>query len=423
MDVEIVHYDDFSGIRRTDLVHADSALPYSFWVSSFLSTSYNVENTSRSAAYQLRYVITYLESCGIDLVSRVEDGSLLTEDELNNIIFTFQYFADSKPLESKSQSLSFSSSKEISNLIFATRQSTSKVAVQTARARLRVLRKYFEFLFINIHKSGLRKPKQSLIQKFDYLIYQLKEEAKNLENDNTEVKDPHEQAIPSNIYFKLLDITRPENDENPWTKLNRFRNHIIFQIFNETGIRLGSLCKLKISDLRDDDNPRILITKIPNDSTDNRAKRPKTKTRPHASAISSSLMKNLLLYIETVRNNYSRSSLHDFIFVSQKGKSKGDPIASNTVNALIGNLSSVVNFDIHPHLLRHKWNEVFEEKGKAAGYTYEQINDLRKYACGWSETSSMARIYNEFRHATLVAEISQKEQEKTVPDLESTNEV
>ena len=64
---------------------------------------------------------------------------------------------------------------------------------------------------------------------------------------------------------------------------------------------------------------------------------------------------------------------------------------------------------------------IFEDAAKAAGLSPEHINDLRKYACGWAEDSKMVAIYNEFKNALAVAEISMSAQEKIVPKVEKLN--
>ncbi|RPH16498.1 MAG: site-specific integrase [Alteromonadaceae bacterium TMED7] len=131
-------------------------------------------------------------------------------------------------------------------------------------------------------------------------------------------------------------------------------------------------------------------------------------------------MRKLLLYIETDRNGYDDANTHDFIFVSAK-KTPGQPLAKTSVQSIFDRLSQALDFHIHPHLFRHKWQEVFEVQAKKQGYTDEQINDMRKTACGWSESSDMVRVYNEFRNAVLVQEMSKIRQSEFMPKIDHSS--
>lgn len=89
----------------------------------------------------------------------------------------------------------------------------------------------------------------------------------------------------------------------------------------------------------------------------------------------------------------------------------------NAIHKVIKTIGDCVGIALHPHLLRHKWNEIFENKAKAKGFSPDKIEDLRKYAMGWVEDSKMASVYNEFQLAMTVAEISSKNQSQSVPNL------
>ncbi|ABU71922.1 site-specific integrase [Vibrio campbellii] len=119
--------------------------------------------------------------------------------------------------------------------------------------------------------------------------------------NNTIVKDAFESVIPSDKFFYLLEIIRESSPENPF-KSSKLRNQLIMQILINTGVRVGAVLKLKVSDLIDDwDNPRFLLTRTPNDPTDPRLERPSNKTKALSVSISSELMKLIKLYIQTVR--------------------------------------------------------------------------------------------------------------------------
>ncbi|TOR04688.1 integrase, partial [Vibrio parahaemolyticus] len=238
---------------------------------------------------------------------------------------------------------------------------------------------------------------------------------KNIKDENYDVKDPLEQVIPDEVFFEMLEIIKPSNPNNPW-KGSKLRNQLIVNIFIETGIRKGALAKLKSSNVKNDAHGfRIMITRTPNDVTDKRRLRASQKTKPHSSAISEETFDLIKLYIETERVKYSESQSHDFILVSEKGNTAGEHLSVLSINYVIKSLSNALKFELTPHLFRHKWNELFDEKASAAGYSSEQIEDIRKYAMGWDEDSKMGSIYNEFKHALKVHELSAQRQKDTMP--------
>jgi len=101
--------------------------------------------------------------------------------------------------------------------------------------------------------------------------------------------------------------------------------------------------------------------------------------------------------------------------VSHKGRTKGKPLSLVSINSIFGTLSKVLKFNVYPHLMRHKWNEIFEDKGLALGMTHQEINDLRKYACGWSEDTKMVSRYNQFKNALAAQKMSKIRQSKFMP--------
>lgn len=165
------------------------------------------------------------------------------------------------------------------------------------------------------------------------------------------------------------------------------------------------------------DNPRFLLTRTPNDPTDTRRLPAANKTKALSVPISRELMKLIKLYIETVRKSIPSAHEHDFVFISEKGKNIGSPMSYNSIHKVIKIFGDFLGIALHPHLLRHKWNEVFEYKAREKGFSPDKIEDLRKYAMGWVANSEMASVYNSFQLAVTVAEILSKNQRQSVPNL------
>lgn len=414
------------GTIKADITDRETGLPFDLWVTAYLANMTGAGNTVLNEAYQLKFVLEYFESESIDCIDRIECGNLLTEEELEAFFHAYRYLKDSViTKDPKIASIHRFTRKSLDHMIHETAYSQAKVAPSTSRMRLTAFRRFLTFLFRHIHaRPGHRVP-PDLQYNYDCLLSDIKDERARISDDNDVVKDVFEEAIATDNYLKLLDVIQPHHAENPWTKLTRFRNQIILQLFIETGNRLGAICKLKLSDLRDDANPRFLVTRTPHDKSDRRKRAPAAKTLANTSSISRELMKQIKLYIDTDRTQHLKSKTHDFLFVSHKGKTAGEALGTRSMTSLVSNVSKVINQHIHPHLLRHKWNEIFSVKAEALGYSPEQIEDLRRFASGWTEDSLMGLLYNQFRQAVTVQKISAHEQSKVIPnnnDRESSDE-
>jgi hypothetical protein len=75
----------------------------------------------------------------------------------------------------------------------------------------------------------------------------------------------------------------------------------------------------------------------------------------------------------------------------------GDPLSLSSIDKIFEKLSEAIGFDVYPHLLRHKWNELFTDFAESAGMSTDQQDKLRKYVMGWTRDSQMGALYNEFK--------------------------
>lgn len=53
--------------------------------------------------------------------------------------------------------------------------------------------------------------------------------------------------------------------------------------------------------------------------------------------------------------------------------------------------------ELHPHLLRHDWNDRFSQKVDSEGWDFEVEREVRGQLMGWAPNSSMSLAYNQ-RH-------------------------
>ncbi|WP_374343535.1 site-specific integrase [Azonexus sp.] len=275
------------------------------------------------------------------------------------------------------------------------------------------MREFIEDLFKHFH--DLYSIESGLGDRFDKLKAAIKLDEDSLNGNKSQyVADHDESVIPDNLFCRLLEIIRPSSESNPF-KGSKVRNYLIVSIFIQSGIRRGALAKLKISDFHFHGNyDAITIYRSGIDPSDPRLEKPNQKTKSHLATISPVLMRQIKYYVDHVRNEIPRQEEHDFIFVSEKGSrgTLGHPISLKSVNTIFQVLSKAIGFHIHPHLLRHKWNDIFDRAGTEKGIDPRLLEDARKYAMGWEENTLMAGIYNDKRLAEKAREISKAHQER-----------
>ncbi len=434
-NVAIKIYKDVSGYSFPVIVRA-GVFPACLYLNAYLNGNHNSPlskgkiyttsqtpafHTLKKYAYELKFLYCYFIRQDIDLVERVCSGEFLSRQEIDYFANACKLYAgENKINESDISSIT---DKRIQDAIHATSSSQPKVSAHTLRQRLIRLRAYIEYLYVCHHYDQEPTNTQARVDdQFNRFKLYINSLISGTRRNNTIVKDAFESVIPSDKFFDLLEIVKESSPENPF-KSCKLRNQIIMQILINTGVRVGAVLKLKVSDLIDDwENPRFLLTRTPNDPTDPRLERPSNKTKALSVAVSSQLMKLIKLYIQTVRAKKSNSDEHDFVFISEKGRTSGQPLTYKSIHKIVDKFGESLDIKLHPHKLRHKWNEVFEEKAKEHGLAPDKIEDLRNYAMGWVEDSKMASVYNEYQLAVTVANIASKTQSRAIPELRGEHE-
>lgn len=435
-NVQVKIYRDTTGYSFP-LVVRNGVFPACLYLNAYLNGNHNSPlskdkgrntaqapafHTRKKYAYELKLLYCHFALNNIDLVERVASGEFLSREEVDDFIRACKFYADDEVTQENSNVISISD-KRIRDAIHATANSQPQVSAHTFRQRLIRLRAYIEYLYVCHHyDQAPTNQKVKTDNQFNKFKLYINSFISDTRKNNTITKDAFESVIPTDKFFRLLEIIKESSSDNPF-KSSKLRNQIIMQILIDTGVRVGAVLKLKISDLVDDwGNPRFLLTRTPDDPSDTRLDPASNKTKALSVSISPDLIKLIKLYISTVRTTSPNVHEHDFVFISEKGKTLGQPLTYKAIHKIVKIFGDTINLKLHPHKLRHKWNEVFEDKAKEKGFTPEKIEDLRKYAMGWVEDSTMASVYNEFQLAVTVAEISSKNQSQSVPNLRGDHE-
>lgn len=381
------------------------ACPYA---SAYLSTlNGQAFNTQVRKGAELLFVLDYFQTKGISLVERMASGKLITQKEY----FQFHLASASKKNSGNGSGNSVVlldvSEKRLRNALSANAHQLSCVQNETQAGRIRRLRQYLEMLYTHFHDAY--SSDQDIGERYEKLRAAMKMDEDSLgKNSSQGVADPVESSIPHDVFVRMLEMILPSSPHNPF-KGSRIRNYLIVSIFNQSGIRRGALAKLKISDLvMHGTSDQIKIYRSGIDPTDTRLDKPNQKTKAHLATVPPELMGQINYYVNHIRSEIPGSQLHDFIFVSEKDSrgTLGQPLSLKSLNAIFAVLSKALGFHIHPHLLRHKWNEVFDVKATEMGVEARILEEARRYAMGWVAGSSMNDIYNDKRLAAKSREIA-----------------
>lgn len=303
--------------------------------------------------------------------------------------------------------------KRLRNIIVANQRGMAKVANETLQGRIRRLRIFLSWLFDKFHEVADLDEEKNI--KFKELISKIKLDEDALgSNGGQHVSDPDESVIPDDIFVKFLEMVTPSSPNNPF-KGSKVRNYLIVNLLVQGGIRRGALAKLKISDCHFwGTYDQISIYRSGNEPADSRADKPNQKTKAHLATVNPDLMKKVQFYIDHIRTVFPRTQLHDFLFVSENDSkgTAGQPLSLKAINAIFQKLSRALDFHVHPHVLRHKWNEVFDKEAELLGVNPSLLEDIRNYAMGWSPNTTQSRNYNEKRLALKAREISRAHQRR-----------
>lgn len=392
-----------------------SSCPIDPYASVYLNTLIHFKLSTQSRyGGDILFVLKYFNSKGIDLTERTASGKLLTMSEY---ISFYEHSAKNSGYSSNEKVVPLfanAEDKSFRNILVANAFLASKVSNDTQRGRIHRLRMYLIWLFEQFYDPiSVGKHLEDKLNKLTKKMI-IDEQSLNSVEDQ-ETRHPEDDAIPPKIFCKMLEVIRPSSPNNPFTERNRLRNYLIVSILLDTGIRRGALAKLKVSDLRSDRSGSSLwIYSNHDDPSDPRLERPNQKTKSHLANLRFELMDALLFYIEHIRNEVPGALNHDFVFVSESNAkgTKGQPLAAKSVNEVFFKLSQLLNHRLHPHLLRHMWNDIFDDNADHQNFTSEWVDDARKYAMGWSANSTMTDTYNDRRTHKRVRQIMQEHQDR-----------
>ena len=403
----------YGGIQFVSIVDENDC-PLDVYAAAYINSvlSRKAFNTTVRYSNELLFALCYFTNRSIDLTARVANGRLVSYPEYLSF-FDFCHHQKSAPLEPNVIPFLGVEDKHLRNAMTANLRAFSKVSPETIQGRVRRLRQYLEWLFDEFH--GGKVVTDEVEDRFHKLISKLKLDEQSFgRNSDFNPVSTTDSVIPDSVFESLQEMILPESKHNPF-KSSKVRNYLIVSLLEQTGIRRGALAKIKISDCRFHGSyDRISIYRSRGaDVTDPRLEKPNQKTRSHEAIVNRSLMEQIKFYIDHIRPQFNQCNTHDFIFVSEKNSkgTAGLPISLKTINNIFNKLSNSLNFQVHPHLLRHKWNEKFDAAGEEQNVERPLLEDMRRNAMGWSPNSTMGQTYNDKAIQRHTVEMMRKHQE------------
>lgn len=224
--------------------------------------------------------------------------------------------------------------------------------------------------------------------------------------------DPNAKAPSPKAFERILKVVKVDSPDNPFKSMEvRFRNALIFDVMDATGMRAGEILALQIGDI-DFHQGAISVVRRHDAIEDSRKKQPAAKTCERRIPVSKIITDRLRDYIMDKRANIDVARKHPYVFVTHKrGAYFGKPISNSTFVNRILKPAIAVNPELLEEITRHGFRHNFNYKlskridaiNKAAKTNPEikPINEkmeiqLRKELNGW-KSDKTAETYN-LRH-------------------------
>ncbi|WP_095159272.1 site-specific integrase [Pseudomonas sp. Irchel 3E13] len=387
------------GERFPILCERQSGLPVfrvNLWVLTELRAAHLAVNTIQQAIQSVMILLVVLDQLKVDLDARLNNGKFLTLGEVELISRCCKLPA--AEIEGFAQIMSGARGGKPEAL-------AQQVSVTTVSIRLYYIKRYLSWV-----ATGY------LIQ-----VGATHENFLALEKLRVSVLDSIQARIPSSSSYSsfaprvglsehelrlVQQYVEPGYELNPW-KNDRVqkRNYLIIRWLLSLGVRRGELLGIKISDVNFQTN-EILIARRAGDPADPRRRQPCTKTSARLLALDPGLADLTRSYVMSIRRSVPGARRHEYLWVAL---GTGKPMSLANLNKIFKTLRmhcQELPQDLSPHVLRHTWNELFSEVVDQKGISAEIEQKIRSRMMGWSETSEMAKVYNQRHIRRKAAEVS-----------------
>lgn len=191
----------------------------------------------------------------------------------------------------------------------------------------------------------------------------------------------HLPVLHENDLNKVIKAFHPDSDTFK-DETVKWRNWTIFLLLLDSGIRIGELLNLYVSDIPRGRDAMISITRRPDNPADPRARPARVKSRSRKITVSNRTIATLNQYITDYRSDHAGVA---FLFLDDESNK---PLAYSTVKSAFDTVGENTGIKVKPHTLRHTrhYNRLLEmglQKGK----------DIVCFEGGWSPVSGIPETY------------------------------
>lgn len=375
--------------ERYSLLTGSDGLP--LWYPTLFATSQlrnaaKAPNTIEAHLNAIKLLFEWANSHEIDLKQSFSTMKFLTVEQIESLC---SYLKQARSQRMKSNVIPIRmANKERTR---ASLTQTKTVAKQTYYIRISYIADYLEWFA----KRVLSERKIIISREISHLISLMIRSLKA----RRPIRSINQRNAPKGVSEAqrelLLSVCDPKYLNSPFSSKTRERDSLLVEILYRTGVRLGELLSIKISDFNFQENT-LLIARRHDDVDDPRIKQPVAKTLDRLLPLSRDLSQRIHDYILKHRSLVKGANRHEFLFVTYKsGPHCGTPLSTSAVYRIINRVTSNIDglSELTPHVLRHTWNDRFSEKADKQGLDEAEEEKLRSYLMGWKEGSGTSATY------------------------------
>ncbi|PMH39907.1 hypothetical protein BCU68_07380 [Vibrio sp. 10N.286.49.B3] len=422
--------------ERYPILMGSDGMPHfwgTLWVTTKLRSSM-AANTIRNCLSDLKWFLKWEEESDRDLYSEFQQGKFPDDVDIENIkmhlSLNVAFIKGIAKKNTRNKVIKIDSAPELINTI-------PKVSRNHHYNRMTSIAEYLDFI---AKVAGHHQNSSKYMKAVTAMTKRIKSHRPKGKGQN--VVDRHDSMLLADgVVEDFLEVAHYDNPLNPFNReVTKRRNHLMFVLLKELGIRRGELLSLNISEMNlVGEKPSIFVKRDHDSLVDPRKVQPVVKTRERKLRIKKTTAVLIDEYILNYRRHTPNANKHPFLFVThRKGSTQGHPLSSSTFDTVIIPMMKAVDSrfaDLHAHYFRHDWNESYSIKIDTinalvdAGSTKHKRIDpgkeakMRQHHLGHSSEKSSS-VYNKRHIKKRADEVSLEEQknlEKQLKKLKGMN--
>lgn len=351
----------FENGERYPILMGSDGMPHflaTLWVTTKLRSSMSV-NTMSNQLRTLKWFLQWEKRGNRELFSEFQKSQFLSPIDIDNV--KDHLSLDISHIKGLSKKKHRNKVVDI-NITPQLIQVTPSVARNNIYNRLTVVAEYLKFIATVAVQHNVNELLTTEINRMFQRIIAVRPRGKGKKI----ISKIDDKNIPDGLISDFMSVAHYDHPKNPFKNIfTRKRNHLMFVLLNELGIRRGELLSLSMGENLDISGPHkyIIIRRHHDDKHDPRKWQPVAKTRERKLQLTNDTAALIDDYIINVRGKTPNRGKHPYLFIThRKGPTQGHPISISTFDTVIVPAMKAVDERfkaIHPHYFRHNWNLCF----------------------------------------------------------------